>query len=89
MTITYQVQYNSDKKRLWIHSSEGETVARFSVIGGIDIHRSIKDPAYKDSPCLYCSHTSQSTKEDLDFFCNKAKELWGVEIDKKKIKLEA
>ncbi len=84
--ISYEIQYCPTKRRLWIHSSTGDTVARFSSSFGIDMHRTTKEQLAGMSQCLHCTHDAP-TLNDFIFFCDKAFELWKVEIDKSKIEL--
>lgn len=84
--LEYQVQYSASKDTLWVHCSTGETVGRFSSKFGMDIHNTIKDQEKGSPQCLHCTH-GKPTPEDFDLFCEKAKELWGVEIDKSQIEI--
>lgn len=80
----YQVQYSQDKLRLWIHCSTGETVARYDVRFGMDIHTTIEEQCNGADQCLMCTH-GKSSPEEFEQFCFKVKELWRVEIDKSQI----
>lgn len=80
MTMKYEIQEDPLKVRLWIHASDGSTVARFDARFGIDIHHSITDQLSGASQCLHCTH-SKPTLSDWNFFREKARELWGLDID--------
>jgi hypothetical protein len=80
----YELQYSATKDTLWVHCSSGETVARYDTRFGMDIHTTIQEQINGKDQCLMCTH-GKSNKEELDQFCDKVKELWGVEIDKSEI----
>jgi hypothetical protein len=82
--LEYEVQYSENKEKLWVHCSTGETVGRFDTRFGMDIHTTIEEQNAGSGQCLHCTH-GKSNPEDFDLFCKKAKELWGVEIDRSKI----
>lgn len=78
------VQYADTKYTLWIHASTGETIARYSVLFGMDIHNTIANQKKNKPQCLMCTH-GKSDRAEFDKFCEKVKKLWGVVIDKSKI----
>jgi hypothetical protein len=84
--LEYEIQYSPSKDTLWVHCSTGETVGRFSARFGMDVHNTIKAQQNGAHQCLHCTH-GKPTPEDFDLFCKKAKELWGVDIDKTQIQL--
>ena len=81
----YEVQYTAEKIKLWIHSSEGETVGRYDIRFGMDIHNSLEEQVNGKSQCLHCTH-GKPNWNDFELFCEKAKILWRVNIDKSQIK---
>lgn len=81
---TYQVQYSALGDTVWVHCSTGDTVGRFSVKFGMDIHTTVQEQMAGKSQCLRCTH-GKPTHADFKEFCDKAKELWGVEIDQKQM----
>lgn len=81
---TYQIQYDTNKQRLWVNASTGENVARFNSKAGIDIHNSIEDQFMGKPECQYCTH-AVPTQEDFNIFCEKVKEYFKVDIDKSQI----
>jgi len=83
--MRYSIRSNNEK--LWVHCSSGETVGRFDVRFGMDIHRSVQDQLNGKPTCLFCTH-KRPTQAEFDFFVKKAFELWGVSIDKVQIKLD-
>ena len=87
MRIQYEIQYSPDKRRIWVHSSTGETVGRYDVRFGMDIHTTMEEQMNGASQCLHCTH-GKSNPNEFDEFCDMAKELWGVTIDKRKISFE-
>jgi hypothetical protein len=84
--INYFPQYCGSKLKLWIHSTKGETVARFDVRFGMDIHCSLEEQLQGNPQCLHCTH-EKPTKQDFYTFCRKVKELFNVKIQKDKIKI--
>lgn len=84
MELSYEIQYSDNREKLWVHSSSGETVGRFDRRFGMDIHTTIEEQMNGASQCLLCTH-EPADEEAFDQFCEKAKELWGVNIDKGKI----
>lgn len=83
----YQIQYDYNRKVVWIHCSDGSTVGRFNKYTGIDIHHSMSEQIEGKPQCKLCTHVKPS-KEDWLFFVEKAKELWNVDIDKNHIEYE-
>lgn len=77
----YEIQYSALGDTVWVHCSTGETVGRFSTRFGMDIHRTVEEQMGGASQCLRCTH-GKPTKSDFQDFCDQAKELWGVNIDK-------
>ncbi len=84
--VVYEIQYSVNKEKLWVHCSTGETVGRFDTRFGMDIHTSIDEQLSGANQCLHCTH-EKPTKDDFDLFCEKAKELWGVEVDETMINI--
>jgi hypothetical protein len=82
--LYYEVQYSVNKEKLWVHCSTGETVGRFDTRFGIDIHTTIEEQMCGADQCLHCTH-GKPTQEDFNLFCEKARGLWGVDIDRSKI----
>jgi hypothetical protein len=80
----YEIQYSALGDTVWIHCSTGDTVGRFSVKFGMDIHTTVQEQMAGKSQCLRCTH-GQPTHADFKEFCDKAKELWGVEIDQEQM----
>lgn len=80
----YEIQYSSNKEKLWIHCSNGETVGRYDSRFGMDIHHTIEEQQEGKPQCFNCTH-GKSNPEEFDLFCKTAKEMWGVDIDKSKI----
>lgn len=77
--VQYRVQVGPGKDRLWIHSSDGDTVARFSNQFGVDIHTSLKEQEDGKPQCLHCTHTRPTAAEWQDFR-TRVEELWGVQL---------
>lgn len=71
----------TDGVTVWVHSSQGFTVARFGRMG-IDIHNDLKDQEQGKPKCLMCSH-SPTTSKDWDNFIIHMKQFYGVTIDHK------
>ena len=85
MELEYEVQYSVNKEKLWVHCSTGETVGRYDTRFGMDIHTTIDAQMNGADQCLLCTHGKSNPEEFLSF-CDKVKELWGVDIDKTQIK---
>lgn len=81
MKLHYEIQYSQNREKLWVHCSTGETVGRFDSRFGMDIHTTINEQLKGSDQCLHCTH-EKPDQETFDLFCVRAKELWGVEIDK-------
>ena len=84
--IQFEVQYSDSNDRVWVHSSLGETVGRFDVRFGMDIHRSVTEQMNGSPQCLHCTHTSPS-KDDRDFFIRYAETHWKVQIDESRLRI--
>lgn len=41
---------------MWVHGSDGSTVGRFSVVFGMDVHRTVSDQLAGKGQCLMCTH---------------------------------
>ena len=82
--MEYEVQYSVNREKLWVHCSTGETVARYDIRFGMDIHTTIQEQMDGAGQCLMCTH-GKSNPEEFGRFCDKINELWGVEIDKTQI----
>ncbi len=76
--ITYEVESNNDKSKLWVHSSEGISVARFSNIG-CDIPYSIEE-VESGAPHYRFFIAGQPSMNDWETFKAKAVEFWGIEL---------
>ncbi len=68
---TYEVE--SDSKTVWVHSSDGHTVARFGS-NGIDVHNA------DSTACLACTH-EPTTVDDWPTFVGLVAEHYGVTVD--------
>lgn len=82
----YQIQYSDCKQKLWVHKNTGETVARFDVRFGMDIHNSIELQEKGAPQCLHCTHQAASA-DDFNVFCEKVYQIFRVKIDKSLIAL--
>ena len=84
MNKSYEIQYSQAHEKLWVHCSTGETVARYDIRFGMDIHTTLEEQLNGADQCLMCTH-GKSNEEEFNSFCDKVKELWGVDIDKSEI----
>lgn len=66
--IDYSVDVSPDGGTVWVHSSDGSCVGRFSKKFGLDVHTSISDQMNGASQCLFCTHEPSGPKE-WDMFC--------------------
>ena len=78
-TLEYEVQISQHRDTVWVHCSDGSTVGRFG-IGGIDIHTTVTEQLNGASQCRMCGPHKSAGSEDWDFFREKAKEFWNVDI---------
>lgn len=76
---TYAVQVADDRRTLWIHCTDGSTVARFSLFG-IDLHNTITDQLAGAPQCRLCTHGTP-TPEQWQLFREKALEWFGLQLD--------
>lgn len=58
-------QTESDGRTVWVSSSDGDCIGRFSRFG-IDVHRGVRQQMAGEGECLHCTHE----KPDV--------EAWGV-----------
>lgn len=67
MKVIYEVQVSSNGEVMWLHSSAGDTVGRFSKKFGIDLHTTSTAQAEGAAQCLHCTHRP-GTQEDWETF---------------------
>lgn len=84
--MRYEIQEDPAKQRIWVHASDGSTVARFDTRFGMDIHNSVTDQLAGASECLYCTH-EKPTQSDWTLFREYAQKLWGVQIHENSIEI--
>lgn len=69
------VQLLWDGRTLWANSTEGHSIARFSV-AGIDVHKPLADQLNGEHPCLNCE---PSEREDIvSGSVGRTHRLWGT-----------
>jgi len=73
----YEIQLDDLRRRVWVHGSDGSTVARFDNRFGMDIHRSITEQLAGALQCLYCTHEQPSLSDWETFRC-KVEQHFGV-----------
>lgn len=76
--FNYELEVAESKDRLWIHCSDGSTVARFGKFG-IDLHNDITSQLNGAPECRLCTH-GLVTEEDWELFKQKALEFWNVNV---------
>lgn len=74
----YELQLSATRDRVWLHCSDGSTVARFGR-QGIDLHNSVSEQMEGASQCRLCTHGA-TTAEDWEVFRARCLEWWGVDI---------
>lgn len=76
--MIYELQVSLTKDRVWIHASDGSTVARFGP-WGIDLHNTVSEQLNGAPECRLCTHGPVDAAA-WHLFCEKAKEFWGVSV---------
>lgn len=74
------VQTSSDGSTVWVHSSDGTTVGRFSRRWGLDVHRTVTEQMAGADQCLHCTHTKPGPADWIDF-CEQIKKHHGIDVD--------
>lgn len=77
--IEYEIQTDDLHRRVWVHASDGSTVARFDTRFGMDIHTTVSEQMAGASQCLHCTH-SRPTQKDWKVFREKIHHHFGVLI---------
>lgn len=77
--MMYEVQTEPQRRKIWVHASDGSTVGRFDARAGIDIHNTVQDQLAGKPQCLHCTH-GRPTSEDWRTFRRHARELWSLDI---------
>lgn len=77
--IDYTIDVSADGKTVWVHSSDGSCVGRFSKTFGLDVHRDMTDQIAGAGQCIYCTHSPAGAREWLDF-CEKIKEHHSIVV---------
>lgn len=62
-----QIQLSLDGATVWIHSTDGSTVGRFSKCFGMDVHSTVTQQLAGASQCLHCTHVP-ATEGDWQAF---------------------
>ncbi len=78
-SVEHEVQVSSDGMTVWVHSSDGSTVGRFSVRFGMDVHRTVSEQLAGAGQCLHCTHRP-ATPADWDQFVETLKRHHGISI---------
>lgn len=80
MKTFYEVVYDEHRPVVYVHCSDGSTVARYDHRFGIDLHTSVTEQLNGESQCKLCTH-HKPTMEDWNMFVQKCMEFYGVVID--------
>lgn len=75
-----QVQISQCGKTVWVHSTEGETVGRFSMVFGMDAHTTVVQQMAGSSQCLHCTHEKPTKAVWLEF-CELMQRHHGIAVD--------
>lgn len=78
LNVEYEIQLTMRRDTVWIHASDGSTVARFGRMG-IDLHNTVADQMKGMPQCRLCTYGRPSHSE-WKLFREKAFEWWGVEV---------
>lgn len=78
MKLTYALQLSDYRESVWLHASDGSTVARFGRMG-VDLHNTVTEQMAGLPECRLCTH-GRSTAADWQLFREKVKEFWDVEV---------
>ncbi|WP_226342922.1 hypothetical protein [Pseudomonas putida] len=76
--LFYELQIAANRQTIWIHSSDGSTVGRFSP-RGIDLHNTVTEQLSGLPECRMYTHGSP-TQADWLTFRDRSLEWWGVDI---------
>lgn len=86
--MKYATQYALNGKTVWVHCSTGETVGRFDVMFGMDVHHTIEEQAKNGGiQCLDCTHERPGMVE-FERFCAHALREWGVRINRRRVDMK-
>ena len=64
----HEIQISDDGQTIWVHTSDGSTVGRYSTRFGMDVHNTVTAQMGGASQCLSCTH-EPPTETDWDEFC--------------------
>jgi hypothetical protein len=73
------IQVSDCGNTVWIHSSEGSTVGRFSKTFGMDVHTTVSEQMDGASQCLNCTHQKPSRLDWLNF-CSLVKDNYDIKV---------
>lgn len=84
--LAAQVEVSRDGKTVWVHSLEGTTVGRFSVVFGMDVHTTVSEQLAGADQCLHCTH-SKPNQADWMEFCALMQKHYSIVVDSTLIKI--
>lgn len=76
----FGIQVAPDGRTLWVFSSDGSTIGRFSKSFGMDVHTTVGAQLSGARECLHCTH-EPAGPEEWGRFRAKMAEHFGVELD--------
>ena len=76
--IEYEIQFSQTRDTIWIHSTDGSTVARFGKMG-VDLHNKVTEQLAGEPQCRLCTH-GKVTLSDWELFREKCLEWWNVTV---------
>jgi hypothetical protein len=77
--MKHVIQISADGRTLWVHTSDGSTIGRFSKRFGMDVHTAASEQLAGAGQCLACTHTPPSS-EDWKTFISLMSRHYGVTV---------
>lgn len=76
--LEYFLQTSETRDRVWVHCSDGSTVARFG-LAGLDLHNSVTEQMQGKPECRLCTH-GWVNQQDWALFRERVLDWWNVAI---------
>jgi hypothetical protein len=77
--VDYDVRVSSNGSTVWVDTSDGSTVGRFSKIFGMDVHTTVTQQLEGKSQCLACTH-DKPTRDDWLLFCSLIADHYAIHL---------
>lgn len=82
-----EVELSPDGNTVWVHSSDGSTVGRFSKRWGLDVHRTVTAQLKGEPQCLHCTHTTPGPDDWIEF-CEQIQKHHGIEVNRSLVQFD-